>query len=106
MSTGVKLRHTNMVISQRTERHTLWGILHESYFENTTIMSLPVYLCPFLVTNKNVLTAVGFATLFGAFYTKTFGINKNDRVIGQLDLALFDLHCFAEISPKKCYNMS
>ena len=68
MSTGVKLRHTNMVISQRTERHTLWGILHESYFENTTIMSLPVYLCPFLVTNKNVLTAVGFATLFGALY--------------------------------------
>ncbi len=25
MSTGVKLRHTSMVISQRTERHTLWG---------------------------------------------------------------------------------
>jgi hypothetical protein len=49
---------------------------------------------------------VGFATLVGAFYMKTFGINKNDRVIGQLDLALFDLHSFAEISPKKCHNVS
>jgi hypothetical protein len=25
LSTGVKLRHTSMVISQRTERHTLWS---------------------------------------------------------------------------------
>ena len=36
---------------------------------------------------------------------KTFGINKNDRVIGQLNLA-FDLHSFAKISPNKRHIVS